>query len=331
MKTDTRENIFWYIDKYSPVTVKNIVEEFWISKQIIHKHLTKLFSEDRIYKVWTPPKVYYFPVNFAAIPILGYVGDWDDIQRNREILQKHFVDFWANGEVKYWMEWFIKWCQKRGFSAEKEIEIYKKTLDKYSKYKDEDWLIDGINKMKQSFDEVFLDKVFYLDFYAIEKYWKTLLGNLMLYAKQTSNKELAWKVLEIISDKVYKLIEKYDIDSFAFIPPSIDRKIQLMDELKNGLNLDLKELKLLKIFKDKPVPQKSLNKKSDRIINASQTIFIGDNKFRWGNILLIDDAVGSWATLNETAKKIKEKGLAKNVYGLAIVWSYKWFEVINEV
>jgi len=79
---------------------------------------------------------------------------------------------------------------------------------------------------------------------------------------------------------VYKLIEKYDIDSFAFIPPSIDRKIQLMDELKNGLNLDLKELKLLKIFKDKPVPQKSLNKKSDRIINASQTIFIGDNKFR---------------------------------------------------
>ncbi len=331
MKTDTREKIFWYINEYSPVAVKDIVEEFWISKQVIHKHLNKLFTEDRIYKVGTPPKVYYFPNTTVWIPLMGTVGDWDDIQKNREILKENFVDFGANGEVKYWMEWFIRWCEKRNLSADKEIETYKKTLKKYGWYKDKDGFIDGMAKMQQTFDEVFLDKIFYLDFYSIEKYWKTLLWNLMLYAKQTNNKELAHNVLEIISGNVYKLIDKYDIDSFAFIPPSIDRKIQLMDELKKWLNFDLKELKLLKIFKDKPVPQKSLNKKSDRIINASQTIFIWDNKFKWKNILLIDDAVWSWATLNETAKKIKEKNLAHKVYWLAIVWSYKWFEVINEV
>jgi len=54
----------------------------------------------------------------------------------------------------------------------------------------------------------------------------------MLYAKQSNDKELANKILHIISDKIYKLIKIYNIDSFAFIPPSIDRKVQLMDELK---------------------------------------------------------------------------------------------------
>jgi hypothetical protein len=41
--------------------------------------------------------------------------------------------------------------------------------------------------------------------------------------------------------------------------------------------------------------------------------------------------VGSWATLNETAKKIKQAHIAKKVIGVAIVWSYKGFEVINEI
>jgi len=326
MKTDTRQKIYDFVKENSPITVKNIVDDFWLSAQIIHRHLKKLIEENKIYKVWKPPEVYYF-----AVEIEDNVIQFDTNSDIKKILENNFVNFWADWEVKYWEEWFIKWCDKRRIDPNKEIEIYIKTLEKYSKYKDKNWLINGMEKMNSTFDEVFLDKVFYLDFYSIEKYWKTLLWNLMLYAKQTNDKELAKKILEIISDKIYKLIDLYDIDSFAFIPPSIDRKVQLMDELKKWLNLNLKELKLLKIFKDKPVPQKSLNKKEDRVINASQTIFIWNNKFSWRNILLIDDAVWSWATLNEIAKKIKQKNIAKNVYGLAIVWSYKGFEVINEV
>jgi hypothetical protein len=54
----------------------------------------------------------------------------------------------------------------------------------------------------------------------------------MLYAKQTNNKELAEKILNLVKFEIYNLIKIYKIDSFAFIPPSIDRKIQLMDLLK---------------------------------------------------------------------------------------------------
>jgi predicted amidophosphoribosyltransferase len=53
----------------------------------------------------------------------------------------------------------------------------------------------------------------------------------------------------------------------------------------------LNELKLIKLFKDKVVAQKSLNKKSDRIENARDTIFVLDKKFKSDTILLIDDAI----------------------------------------
>ena len=50
------------------------------------------------------------------------------------------------------------------------------------------------------------------------------------------------------------------------------------------------------------------------------------------NILIIDDAVGSGATLHETAKKIRQKNICSgSVIGLAITGSAKGFDVISEV
>jgi predicted amidophosphoribosyltransferase len=79
------------------------------------------------------------------------------------------------------------------------------------------------------------------------------------------------------------------------------------------------------------VAQKTLNKLQDRIDNAQQTIIVED-KTPFDNILLIDDAVGSGATLNETAAQIKRKKLCKGrIIGLAIVGSFKGFDIISEV
>jgi predicted amidophosphoribosyltransferase len=79
------------------------------------------------------------------------------------------------------------------------------------------------------------------------------------------------------------------------------------------------------------VPQKTLNKLADRIENAKNTIVVsGDSSFH--NILLIDDAVGSGATLNETAKKVRDKKMCKGkIIGLAVTGSFNGFDVISEV
>ena len=327
MITNTRNNILKYIIKNSPVSISELKDEFKISREMIHRHINRLFNEDKIYKVWSAPKVFYFPVENNELSINE---KWYNIDKDFFDIHK-FAFFWPDWENKFWKEWFIAWCNKRNLDVNKEFPIYEKTTQKYDKYKTKYWLIKWIEKMNDTFDEVYLDKVYYLDFYSIEKYWKTFLWNLMFYAKQTWDRELWNMVINEIKEDIYNLIRIKWIDSFAFIPPSIDRKVQLMDEIKEWLWLDFDELNLIKLFKDKVVAQKSLNKKSDRIVNARDTIFILDKKFKSDTLLLIDDAVWSWATLNETAKKIKEKWFAKKVIWLAIVWSYKGFEVINEV
>ena len=78
------------------------------------------------------------------------------------------------------------------------------------------------------------------------------------------------------------------------------------------------------------VPQKTLTKLEDRVTNAKNTIIVEDKR-TFKRILLIDDAAGSGATLNETAKKIIERKLAEKVYGCAITGSYKGYDVISEV
>ncbi|MEK7117189.1 MAG: phosphoribosyltransferase family protein, partial [Patescibacteria group bacterium] len=66
------------------------------------------------------------------------------------------------------------------------------------------------------------------------------------------------------------------------------------------------------------------------ISNAEHTIISTDTRV-FNKIILIDDALGSGATLNEVARKLKKNKNAKQVIGLAITGSFSGFEVISEV
>ena len=49
-------------------------------------------------------------------------------------------------------------------------------------------------------------------------------------------------------------------------------------------------------------------------------------------MLLIDDATGSGATLNEVSKKIRKLAVGKiKIIGYTVVGSYKGFDVISEI
>jgi predicted amidophosphoribosyltransferase len=134
-----------------------------------------------------------------------------------------------------------------------------------------------------------------------------------------------------IRAKIINLISEYNIDAVCYIPPTIKREVQLMKELENNLKLPIKKIKIVKIKSDIAVPQKTLNKLRDRIENAERTFFLDDKEI-YNNILIIDDAVGSGATLNIIAGKIRQAKLTKGkIIGLAIAGSYKGFDVISEV
>jgi predicted amidophosphoribosyltransferase len=173
--------------------------------------------------------------------------------------------------------------------------------------------------------------MFYLDFYSIEIFGKTKLGQLLLFAKQSQDRKMINEITDTVKPEIEKLIKDRRINAVGFIPPTVKRELQLMKQIQKRLDLNIKAIELVKIKTAVAVPQKTLSKLEDRIINAKTTIAINDSG-EYDNILLIDDAVGSGATLNEVAKKIRDKHMCKGkIIGLAIVGSFKGFEVISEV
>ncbi|MDA3840700.1 MAG: winged helix-turn-helix transcriptional regulator [Patescibacteria group bacterium] len=321
----TKTKIIEYIKERGQVTASQLSGNFNISRQMVHRYLLDLVEKNYINKVGKPPRVYYL-LNEDNKETSENVALEREVE---EKINKNYLIITPDGKKMDGVDGFIYWCKKQNLDISKTAKEYIKTIDKYDAYK-LDGLIDGENKMRNSFNNLALDKTLYLDFYSIERFGKTRLGQLLLYAKQSQNRTLIKELVSIIKPQIEKTIKKYNIDGIAFIPPTVKREVQFMKELEGNLDLKISKLNLVKIKSEIMIPQKTLSNMSDRIDNAKKTIFI-DNNFKFRNLLLIDDAVGSGATLNETAKKIKKQKLSKKIIGLAITGSFKGFDVISEV
>ena len=124
--------------------------------------------------------------------------------------------------------------------------------------------------------------------------------------KQSENKQLVYQVADEARGVINKLIKHHSIEAVGYIPHSIIRKVQFLKEFSKRLNLSLPQIDLTKAYPGKiRVAQKTLGKLEERITNARETIFVEKTAAQYSRVLLIDDAVGSGSTLNETAKKIK--------------------------
>lgn len=309
-------------------TVVELVNETGVSKQLVHRILKLLVERGELIKLGRPPKTIYRlvkgthlekPQNFLA-------------PHQNEYLNANFLLITETGIFLEGFEGFAHWCTKQKLPIEKTFKEFVTTRNKYEKYYTHNGVIDGMEKLKNTsgFETVYLHKVFYLDFYAIERFGKTKLGTILHYAKQGQNKFLMQKLIHEIGGKVESFVKSHSIDAVGFVPPTIKREIQLMQYIRNALQMNVPEVKIQKISGIIPVPQKSLSKLNERINNADNTFAIFE-KQQFRTVLLIDDAVGSGATLNQIAKKLLEKKVAKHVIGLAIVGSFKGFDVITDV
>ncbi len=117
-------------------------------------------------------------------------------------------------------------------------------------------------------------------------------------------------------------------------PWSIERRNQLLGYLKNSLiSCSIPFVEVIKYYENGiAIPQKSLKSREERIQNARNTIYVHDkNISKYKKVLLIDDFVGSGATMNETAKKLKDDGILE-VIGFALVGNLNLsYDVINEI
>jgi len=325
MVTQTNKRIIEYINKHGQATIKELVDYFAISKQALFRHINNLQAENKITKIGRPPKVYYF------LKETQKKEEFYNIDKAlKRYINENYLIITPAGERKDGWEGFVYWCERNNQPVIKTAHEYKKTSDKYKVWQKEG-LINGLNKIKNTFKKNYLNYLFYLDFYSIERFGKTKLGQLLLYAKQSQNKKIIKELILAIKPKIEHIIKKYKIDGVGFIPPTVKREVQFMKELENNLSLKIKKINIAKIKTEISVPQKTLSKLSDRIENAKKTIILEEKSF-YKNILLIDDAVGSGATLNETAGQVRKKKICSGkIVGLAITGSYKGFDIISEI
>lgn len=325
MRTDTREKILAHIKRRERVTSKDLSEHVGISRQALFKHLPRLLKEKKIQKIGTPPRVYYLLADKRkknAPPRVALT--------TQRFINARYVFVSPTGDLVRGWEGFQLWCRKTSQEPAKTAYAYVATQKQYDKFR-KDGVIDGTQKIKQTFAAVFLDRLLYLDFYSIERFGKTKLGQMLLYAKQSQDRKLIRGVIDEVSPMFEHLVKKYAIDGVGFIPPTVKREVQFMKELERELRLPIHTIRIEKIRTTIVVPQKTLTKLADRIENARQTFFIKE-RAQYKNILLIDDAVGSGATLNETAGQIRRMGLCSGkIIGVSITGSFKGFDVISEI
>ena len=320
----TSQRILKYIEDKGQASGNELARALNITDRAVRKQLNNLLAEGKVYKIGKPPRVFYL-VQKEKEQAQG------DVIPNhlRKVIEEHYLIITPAGEQKEGVEGFAYWCEKQHLPILKTAVEYERTLRKYEAYK-KNGLIDGMYKLKHTFDSVYLDKIFYLDFYSIERFGKTKLGQLLLYAKQSQNRSLMRELAVRVKPVVNMLMKKFIVDAVGFIPPTVKREVQLMKELERQLNLSSPNISLVKVKTPIVVPQKTLTKLPDRVENARSTIMVNDTR-SFNSLLLIDDALGSCSTLNETAQKIKKQKVAKKVVGLAITGSFSGFEIISEI
>lgn len=324
MEIKTSQKILEYLENKGQAVANELADHLNITTRAVRKQLSALLEGGKVEKIGRSPKVFYTIATKKAVEVNHGISP--ALQNG---IDKNFLVITPTGNREEGLRGFIYWCAKQKLPLEKTAKEYAETIKKYSRYK-KDGLIDGMHKIKDTFSKVWVDKLFYLDFYSIERFDKTKLGQVLLYAKQSQDKKLIKELVQEIAPQIKTLIKKHKIDAVGFIPPTVKREVQLVREMERQLKLPVPSISLVKVKTEISVPQKTLNKLQDRVENAKKTILV-DDTHAYNRVLLIDDALGSGATLNETAQKIKDRNVAKEVVGLAITGSFSGFEIISEV
>jgi len=301
-----------------------------IGQSMLHRHLKSLIEDNIIIKIGTPPRVYY-SIKEPDQKSVTYASP-TTTREEIDVINENFTLLEPNGVEVLGFSGFVKWCEDRNYKISEKTKEYINLLKEYENFK-KDGLINATNKIKTSFSlqDIFLDELYYIYPYSLPIFGKTKMGQWLFYAKQTQDKALMQKVLQIIVPKIKDYIEKEKIEAVVFVPPTVPRNIQLMKELEKKIATNLPIIKVEKIKTPITIQQKSLKDVKDRIINADSTMFVQTREQKYDKVLILDDFTGSGATLNVLAKKIKKQNTINKIIGLTVAGSMNGFEVVREI
>lgn len=319
-----QKQILEVIRLYGPVRSSELVRMLKISTKTAYKHLSALLAQQEIKKIGTTPKVFYL-VN-ESLEDEAVVLDKID-----QFVEQNYIYVSPTGEMTRGVAGFQLWCLKNKSDFEKEKKVFATRMQAMEKLR-KNGVISAKKTILSGKGELFLNNIFFSEFYNLDYFGKTKLGQMVYLGKSSQNREIILEIAKLIKPAVRSLIEKYEIGLICFVPPTVERKVQFLEVLQMGLKLKLPQVLALKVASLTKVPQKTLRKLEDRILNAQTTIAVDPSQKINSNVLIIDDATGSGATLNEIAKKIRKIAPKEiKIIGYSVVGSFKGFDVISEV
>ncbi|MCL1876491.1 ArsR family transcriptional regulator [Candidatus Saccharibacteria bacterium] len=327
---NTKDNIIKLLQQVESMRPSQIAVELGVSDTVVYRQLNILVKEGALSRAGSPPKVYY------SLKLQKTTNIPDISPDKARFLDDNYLYITPDGFLKTGVVGLVDWAERTGDRQpfDKLVDSYIKTRKQADTFFNKQGLIVADKKISDVFQKIYLNKVYFSDFYSLPRFGRTKLGHMMFYAKQSQNRILIARIAELIRPHLQNVIAMESVDTIAFVPPSIDRKVQFLKLLKWNLAIDMPETFLEKRYPGQVrIAQKSLKTLNERIDNARNTIFISDysdvKNLEDRTILLIDDASGSGSTLNEVAHKLKLAG-AKRVVGYAIAGSFNGFDVISE-
>jgi len=191
------------------------------------------------------------------------------------------------------------------------LEILKKF---YINYK---WYISKEIRVNDSLNM----KTFFLYPYTIG-YWypKTNIAQLLEIAKLWNEKYCKYVYFTFLKKALLEIAINYDF--IAFVPPSINRKCNILTLAKKDLKFLWK--KIIYTYKKWVWPQiKNIKdiKEKKRIADIKFWVWKIENIKDNPKILIIDDVVNTGASMLSIAEKIKKKAPNSIIEGFALIWS----------
>ena len=356
--TDAQERVLAVVEELEQASPHSLHGHpgIQIGKVMLQRHLKRLVELGKLEKTGKPPRVFYELAVRHDRP-----REWEWIQAHRvsdsteRILRSCFAFTDEKGfhtGVDAFCYWFLtkqvpvlKKQKSRKTSYPKQVEQnFAKLLQSYvelrqnlAKSLDPDLeLIEATDRYLSIHATPSIDRVFYLDFYSLPQFGKTLNGYLVQKAKVGDVSSLKYIdiLVDILQPKIRQLVGHFGVDACLWVPHSLKRKVSLQDLLAQKVVTGVPRIKVEKIFREDTVPQKTISDLGLRLKNAKNSNLISEpleNLKNFKTVLIVDDAIGSNATIHVLGEKLKRKSPDLQLLALAPIGSFKGFDVITDI
>lgn len=127
---------------------------------------------------------------------------------------------------------------------------------------------------------------------------------------------------------LHRLIATFQCDAAVWVPHTLKRTHPLQDFLNRTNDLPIPKIPIVKIIVKNIVPQKTLSELERRLENAELTNHVTEtinNLEKYKCVIIIDDAIGSGATIETIGVKMRRINSNLNLIAVAALGSYKGF------